>query len=428
MDLSWPAGGSVNEGIDSERYIDGEATVRLPTVDYMEERLLRLGKGTFMYKTDLARGYRQLRVDPLDWPLLGFMHEGSIYLDICPPFGLKSAAMCMQRTSEAICFVHGKHGFTSRPYLDDFGGAESAHQVALTALRTLQHIMAELGIVEALHKVCEPSTKMVWLGIEFDSEEMSMAIPKQKMEEIMRVLGEWKGRGRATQRELQSVLGLLQFVASVSPPTRIFTNRMLQCLRDTPKRGSETLSLGFRKDLDFFLRLLPQFNGRKMIEKGEIECQNELELDACLTGCGAYAGTQYYGCRFPTSVLRGEHQIAHLETLNIVVATKLWADNWSGKKVRVWCDNSNACQALQSGRSRDAFLQNCVRELFLICAARDIELHATHRAGRLMARADALSRMHLGERYAQRVAQDVLLQRAKRVEVPDRLFDIDNRW
>ena len=77
-----------------------------------------------MYKTDLSRGYRQLRVDPWDWPLLGFAHKGSYYMDLCPPFGLRTSAMCMQRTSEAISYIHGQMGFYSRPYLDDFGGAE----------------------------------------------------------------------------------------------------------------------------------------------------------------------------------------------------------------------------------------------------------------------------------------------------------------
>ena len=428
MDLSWPQGYAVNEGVDGDWYIDGEATVRLPTVDYMQDRLLALGPGAFMYKTDLARGYRQLRVDPLDWPILGFMHRGKIYLDICPPFGLKSAAMCMQRTSEAICFIHSKKGYRSRPYLDDFGGAETYEQEAGRALHALQQVMAELGVVEAKHKVCEPSTKMVWLGIHFDSVHMTMRIPKEKMEEIMAVLREWEGRTRASQRELQSILGLLQFVASVSSPTRIFTNRMLQCLRDTPRRGWDTLSAGFRRDLKFFLRLLPQFNGIKIMSKGEVVCQAELELDACLSGCGAYIGPQYYGRRFPRAVLAAEHPIAHLETLNVVVATKLWSNDWAGQKVRVWCDNANACLAIQSGRSRDEFLQSCVRELFLVCAARDIELHATHRAGRLMARADALSRMHLGEKYRRRVAEDTRLQAAVRIEVHDDLFVIDDEW
>ena len=60
MDLSWPPGSAVNDGIDTESYLDGPGTIALPTIDYMEQRLLALGPGAFLYKTDLARGYRQL--------------------------------------------------------------------------------------------------------------------------------------------------------------------------------------------------------------------------------------------------------------------------------------------------------------------------------------------------------------------------------
>ena len=145
VDLSWPEGGAVNEGVDTELYIDGPARISLPTVDYMEQRILQLGHGAFMYKTDLARGYRQLRVDPNDWPLLGFQHRGKTYMDICPPFGLRSAAMCMQRTTEAISYIHAKEGYYSRPYLDDFGGAEAVEERAQAALDALQGGDGEAG-------------------------------------------------------------------------------------------------------------------------------------------------------------------------------------------------------------------------------------------------------------------------------------------
>ena len=92
--------------------------------------------------------------------------------------------------------------------------------------------MGELGVKEAIHKVFTPSQRMVWLGILYDTNKMTMSIPEQKLVEIMEVVHSWNGRTRATQQELQSLLGLLQFVASVSPPARLFTKRMLQCLRD----------------------------------------------------------------------------------------------------------------------------------------------------------------------------------------------------
>ena len=86
MDLSWPPANSVNDAIQGEWYLDGPMAITLPTMDFMEGRLFNLGRGAFLYKTDLARGYRQLRVDPSDWPLLGFTHDGQYYFDLCPPF------------------------------------------------------------------------------------------------------------------------------------------------------------------------------------------------------------------------------------------------------------------------------------------------------------------------------------------------------
>ena len=97
MDLSRPPGGAINDGIQTDWYVDGPAKISLLTVDYMEGRLLTLGRGTLLYKTDLSRGYRQLRVDQGDWPLLGFVHRGEFFVDVCPPFGLRTSAMCMQR-------------------------------------------------------------------------------------------------------------------------------------------------------------------------------------------------------------------------------------------------------------------------------------------------------------------------------------------
>ena len=427
MDLSWLDGAAVNNGVDGDMYVDGPAKIRLPTVDFMEERLLSLGQGAYMYKTDLARGYRQLRVDPVDWPLLGLQHQGKIYLDVCPPFGLKSSAMCMQRTTEAISYIHAKKGYSSRPYLDDFGGAEASEGEANNALQTLQGVMRDLGIQEALHKVCQPAQSMIWLGILFNSIDMTMSSPPSKLEEVMETTRSWQGRSHATRGEMQSLLGLLTFVASVSPTTRIFTNRMLQNLRDTPLRGTESLSYGFKKDFQFFNNLLPQYNGVKIMVKDSVECQQVLELDACLVGCGAFVGQEYYSERFPERVLKCEHTIAHLEMLNVVVAMKTWARVWRGKKVRVYCDNSNSCLAIQTGRSKDDYMQGCIRELFMYAARFDVELAVLHRPGVQMRIADALSRAGDERTLLRFVQAEPALRFARRRHISEQSFDIENK-
>ena len=356
IDLSWPKGRSVNDGISKLHYVDGPMTISLPTTDDMERAVVQAGRGSFLYKTDLARGYRQLRVDPLDWPRLSFRVESMCFMDICPPFGLRSSAMAMQRVSQAIVHLHSRRGYVSRAYIDDFGGVEPKEVRATSALRTLQGIMDTLGMAQAQAKICPPAQAMTWLGIHFDTIEMSMAIPQAKLDEVMVCLQGWQNRVRATRKQMQSLLGLLNFVASVAPPTRLFTNRMLDALREAPNAGSTSLSDQFKQDVLFFVELLPIFNGRKIMGKSVVHYQQHVELDACLTGCGAVAGDEFYAAEFPSGVIEQGHTIAHLELLNVVVALKMWQRRWSGWSVQIFCDNLNTVFVLQTGKSRDKFI------------------------------------------------------------------------
>ena len=57
--------------------------------------------------------------------------------------------------------------------------------------------------------------------------------------------------------------------------------------------------------------------------KAVVPYQHQVELDACLTGCGAVAGSEFYAAEFPQAVRNEGHSIAHLELLNVVVAVKV---------------------------------------------------------------------------------------------------------
>ena len=127
---------------------------------------------------------------------------------------------------------------------------------------------------------------------------------------------------------------------------------------------------------------------------------------------------------FPQSVQVRGHIIAHLEMLNIVVALKTWGPQWTGMRICVFCDNTNACIAIQSGRSRDAFMQHCAREVFLVSARYDLEVWAFHKPGVQLHRADALSRAHLGKCFRDRIARDQGLRQAHRVRVDASAYEL----
>lgn len=64
LDLSWPSGSSVNDGISKHFYLGEPVTLRYPTVDDIVDCIVRLGTGCLLFKRDLKCAYRQLPVDP----------------------------------------------------------------------------------------------------------------------------------------------------------------------------------------------------------------------------------------------------------------------------------------------------------------------------------------------------------------------------
>ena len=172
---------------------------------------------------------------------------------------------------------------------------------------------------------------------------------------------------------------------------------------------------------------MPADNGVRTVDKSQVPYQERLELDACLTGCGAFTGDSFYAEEFPPGVVQAAHSIAHLELLNVIVAVKLWGEQWRGHSLQIKSDNMNACLAVQTGRSRDRYIQHCVRELFILTVTYNIDLRIMHWPGKDLVRADALSHMHADERCRRWVAADRELRKARRVRVPTELFVLDSR-
>ena len=83
----------------------------------------------------------------------------------------------MQRVSQAIVHLHARRGYLSRAYIDDFGVVKPGEPRAAAALTALQAVMGDLGVQQAESKICLPAQVMIWLGIQFDTLEMSMTIP-----------------------------------------------------------------------------------------------------------------------------------------------------------------------------------------------------------------------------------------------------------
>ena len=75
LDLSFPSGQSVNDGVPKHKYLGSYFDLNYPSVDHIVDSLKELGTGALLYKIDIKRAFRHLRIDPGDLDLLGLKHD-----------------------------------------------------------------------------------------------------------------------------------------------------------------------------------------------------------------------------------------------------------------------------------------------------------------------------------------------------------------
>ena len=116
VDLYYPAGGSVNDGISRTL-----SSVRYASVDNAMEIFRSLGPRAVLTKFDLQDAYRIVPVHPAHHHRLEIVWEGRTYVDRCLPFGLRSAPKIFSAISDALAWIFASFGLVSQVhYLDDF--------------------------------------------------------------------------------------------------------------------------------------------------------------------------------------------------------------------------------------------------------------------------------------------------------------------
>lgn len=104
----------------------------------------------------------------------------------------------------------------------------------------------------------------------------------------------------------------------------------------------------------------------------------------------------------------------------------MWAPTLARRRFLISCDNEAAVTVINSGVTRDCFMQRCLRQLWFTASLHDFEIRASFIPGDHNTLADALSRWQLtGNSKSQR---DFYFYRSKVgiqysfIEVPEHLL------
>ena len=404
VDLSYPPGHSVNCGILRDTYLGEPFSLCLPGLDALLDIICQKGQPSHVFKKDLSRAYRQLRIDPCDYHLLGYQHRDYQHFDIAPPFGLCSSAMMCETTTSAVTYMYKKLGYSCTNCIDDFGGAETPTKSAATFL-VLEDLLRDPGLITSPEKDSPPATSMVFLCVLVDTTAMTIAVTSDRLSELHSCCKSLLSVMHVSRCDLQSLLGVMSFVTSCVRPARVFMSSLLYTLRSYQLSNTARFQV---------LTTLICAGGVTSYRTTMVSRSLRLHL-GLTTACsslpthaapalGAISMASTF-TPFPCPILRQfGHDINILELSTIMVTLKLWGKLLGGKRVILECDNENSVLAINSGRSRIPGMHLCSQEIWFLTARDDINIFAWHVAGVDNSIADQLSRWHLSPVHHTRFA------------------------
>ena len=147
--------------------------------------------------------------------------------------------------------------------LDDFLFVASSLEKFHTDLANFLRLCDYLGVPIAHEKTVKPRTTIEFAGITIDSISQEARLPPDKLQKCRTWFHQFYKRRTVTLRELQSLIGLLNFACSVVVPGRAFLRRLIDLTIGITKAHHHIrLTRTARADIKLWLTFLDNFNGR----------------------------------------------------------------------------------------------------------------------------------------------------------------------
>lgn len=418
--LSYPQGSGINDFIDPLH-----CSVKYTSFDNVIEMISNLGRGAEIGVLDIKSAFRLLRVHPGDFDLLGFKFDNKYYIDKCLVMGSSISCKIFEMFSTFLHWlVEQKSGLkTLDHYLDDFifaGKERSNHCKEL--MNCFSDTCMELGIPIAEDKSVGPVTVLTFLGLEINTDEMLIKIPQNKLDALKEMLEKFLFLKRVTLKDLQSLVGSLNFFGKAIRCARAF-NRRFYDLTKHAKKPHHFIKLNeeTKEDIRMWLTFLKSFNGKSYFPESDWTSNDVIELftDAAGSigmGCGAYFSSEWVYLHWPNSWAESGamKDITFLEFIPIVLSMEIWGIQLQNKKIVFNIDNNALVQIVNTQTSKSKTVMSLMRPFVLFTLQNNIIFRARHIAGKDNQIADSISRQQW-DRF-RRLAPNAQL---KPREIPD---------
>lgn len=389
-DCSRPQGLSVND------YVSNKDKHKYSSVDSASKLV---HKGCYMAKVDLKSAYRSVPISTKSQLVTGirweFPDKTRYFYDCKLPFGSSLAPGIFHRLSQAVVRMMSRRGFNCIvAYLDDFFICAPSREECASIMGTLIRLLRKLGFMINWKKVIDPTQSITFLGIEISSIDMQLCLPGDKLGQIKEELAKFKLRKRASKKQLQSLIGKLNWASSVVYGGRVFLRRLINAMNSL-KHSSHKLRISqhMSQDLHWWHSFMVHFNGKSLLlDKVPVTA---VYTDACSAGAGGHWGYSWFYLNWEVDCPDALNlHINEQEVLAVAFAAHYWAHHWANKRILIFSDNAVTVSALNKGTSRNNTVMRFLRYMFWLSAKYNFHITARHIKGTHNDRADTISRLH----------------------------------
>jgi hypothetical protein len=206
-------------------------------------------------------------------------------------------------------------------------------------------------------------------------------------------------RRKITLKELQSLVGLLNFACGVVVPDRPFLRGLINLTMNvTNPHFYITLNHEAKEDLRIWLEFLQGYNGKSILLTERWRQSDSLPMfsdSSGQLGYGVVWGKQWFSGSW-NDEWRGQ-SIALLEFYPIWLAVSVWAPTLANRCIVFHSDNEAVVHIINKQTYADNQIMCSVRRLMLTCLQHNILFTAVYFEGRKNILADALSRLQVAK-------------------------------
>ena len=281
--------------------------------------------------------------------------------------------------------------------LDDFLFIAPSETKCQVNLQNFLCMCRRIGVPIADDKTMGPANALQFAGITLDTILKEAHLPEDKLVKCRTQLVDFCSRKSVTLKELQSLIGLLNFACCVVVPGRGF----LRCLIDLTKGVRKPthhvrLTRESKHDINIWREFLSAYNGKSFFLGSRWATSRNLNVftDAAGSlGYGAIFGKHWFFGEWPTAWK--QFHITILELFPIVLATEIWGPFIPDKCVVFFSDNQAVVDIINKQTSKDRTVMVLLRRFVLCTLKYNILFHAKHVAGCVNRESDALSRLQV---------------------------------